>query len=385
MPAGLGRPVATDEAVIIGAAAIRRHWRRWLFALLSVVLLAFVVSQLTSVSALAADVSDADWRWLAVALVLQVAFFLLFGGLYRFGLGAVEVRSNALRLVPVLLASIFAKTVLPLTAAPAAAVFIDDAATRGESGPRTAVAMIVVLIVDLLTALPFVVAGALALVLSSKLIAFALVGTALFVVFIAALLIGLVLAAARPGWLARILGALAALTNRVLGRVGRPDVVSDAWAPRTTSQLVAGVASVPRHRREIAIALGFGLALHAVNLAGLGALFLTFGQPLDGAALVAGFGMSIVFFIISIVPDGIGAVEGAMALVFVALGMPAAAAIAVTLSYRALNIWIPVLLGFWCARRLRLFGGRGVEAGPQRTHDLEPVPELVPVAIEAVD
>ena len=52
-------------------------------------------------------------------------------------------------------------------------------------------------------------------------------------------------------------------------------------------------------------------------------MFLAFGQGLDPAALAAGFGMSIVFFIIAIVPDGIGAVEGAMALVFVQLGMAA--------------------------------------------------------------
>ena len=66
--------------------------------------------------------------------------------------------------------------------------------------------------------------------------------------------------------------------------------------------------------------------------------------------------MSIVFFIIAIVPDGVGAVEGAMALVFVQLGMPPTTAILVTLAYRILNVWIPVAIGLWCARRLRLFG-----------------------------
>jgi uncharacterized membrane protein YbhN (UPF0104 family) len=36
--------------------------------------------------------------------------------------------------------------------------------------------------------------------------------------------------------------------------------------------------------------------------------------------------------------------------------MPATAAILVTLAYRILNVWLPVAIGFWCARRLRLFG-----------------------------
>jgi uncharacterized protein (TIRG00374 family) len=352
----------------------RRPWQRWLLALLSVALLAFVISQFTSVSSLGADLSGADVRWLAVALALQVAFFLLYGWLYQHGLAAVDVESEALRLVPVLLASIFAKTVLPLTAAPAAAVFIDDATSRGQSGPRTAVGLVVVLIVDLVTALPFVVAGALALVLRSTLVGFALVGTALFAAFIVALVLCLVLAARRPTLLAGLLRAVGTATDRLLVRLGRRAVVPEGWGQRTTDQLVAGVTAVPGHGREIALAACYSLATHVVSLAALAALFLAFGQRLDPAALAAGFSMSIVFFVLSIVPDGIGAVEGAMALVFVALGMTPSAAVVVTVAYRILNVWIPVVVGFACVRRLRIVGGPGAVGAPagRRTTRVRP-------------
>ena len=360
-PARSGAIPGGGQATTAASPRRRGGWRRWLFALLSLALLAFVVGQLATVRDLGADFSGADPRWLAAAVVLQVAFFLLYGGLYQYGLAAVEVRSSALHLVPVLLASIFAKTVVPLTAAPAAAVFIDDATARGESGPRTAVAMIVVLLVDLLTALPFVVAGAAALVARSTLVAFALIGTALFVAFIAVLLVGLVLAVRWPARLAALLGLVGRAVNWLLVRLGRRAIVPDDWGAWTAGQLAAGVVSAPRHPRELAVAVGFGLAVHIVNLVGLAALFLAFGQPLDPAAVAAGFGMSIVFFILSIVPDGIGAVEGAMALVFIALGVAPAAAVVVTIAYRVLNVWIPVGLGFFCARRLRLFGGADIE------------------------
>ncbi len=362
--AGAGRPAPSAGA----AAAARRGWgwRRWLFVLLSAALAVFAVSQFTTFSELGANFSGADWRWLAVAAGLQVVFFALYGGLYQRGLAAVEVKSDALRLVPVLLASIFAKTVLPLTAAPAAAVFIDDATSRGQSGPRTAVAMIVVLVVDLLTAVPFVVAGAAFLVARSTLVGFALFGVALFGAFIVALLPGVAHAARWPARLADVLGVLGGMANRVLLRLGRGALVAHDWGQRTAAQLVAGVASIPRHRPDIAVATGYAMAIHVVSLAGLAALFLAFGQPLDPAAVAAGFGMSIVFFIVSIVPDGIGAVEGAMALVFVALGMTPAAAIVVTIAYRVLNVWIPVALGFACVRYLRLLGGGGLGAGPAR-------------------
>jgi len=342
---------------MIGPVTKRQFaWRRWLFVLLSVALLAVVVSQFTSAQALGVDLSKADWRWAAVALVMQAVFFLLYGGLYQSGFRAVGVTSRAMSLVPVLLASIFAKTAVPLTAAPAAAVFIDDAMARGQSGARTAVGVVVVLVVDLLTALPFVVAGTVALVLRARLVAFALVGTGLFVAFIGAVLSSLALAALRPGWLEALLAGCRAVVNRSARLLGRPAFLPDGWAGRTTDQLAAAVTSIPGHPRDIAIASGYGLLLHLANLAGLGALFLAFGQGLDPAALAAGFGMSIVFFIIAIVPDGIGAVEGAMALVFAQLGMAPTAAILVTVAYRILNVWLPVAIGFWCARRLRLFG-----------------------------
>jgi Mg2+-importing ATPase len=334
----------------------RFAWRRSLFVVLCVVVVAIVASQFTSAEALGADLSNADPAWVAVAVLLHGAFFVLYGGLYAAGFRAVGVSSGALRLVPVMFASIFAKTAVPFTAAPAAAVFIDDAMARGQSGPRTAVGVVVTLAVDLLTALPFVLAGTVALVMRDRLVAFGLLGTAVFVVFIGGVLATLVLAARMPRLLERLLAACGALVNRAVTLVGRPAPVPDGWARNTTKTLAAAVTSIPGHPRDIAIASGYGLLLHLANLAGLGALFLAFGQGLDLAALAAGFGMSIVFFIIAIVPDGVGAVEGAMALVFVQLGMPATAAILVTLAYRILNVWLPVAIGFWCARRLRLFG-----------------------------
>lgn len=347
----------------------RLAWGRLLLVALGILLLVVVAGQFMNAQALAESLSSADWRWAAVAIVMQVVFFVLFAGLYQAGFRAVGVSSQIGRLVPVLLASIFAKTAVPLTAAPAAAVFIDDATARGQSGPRTAVGLIVVLVLDLLTAMPFVSAGAWALVVRDRLVPFALGGTGLFAGFIVVLLVILVLAALRPTWLAATLGAFQAVANRLAHLLGRSAFLPDDWAARTTEQLTAAVMSIPGHPRDITIATGYGLLLHAANLVGLAALFLTFGQGLDGAALAAGFGMSIVFFVVTVVPDGIGAVEGAMALVFVQLGMTPTAAILVTVTYRILNVWAPVALGFWCARRLRLFGG---EVEPARSRVAEP-------------
>jgi uncharacterized membrane protein YbhN (UPF0104 family) len=336
----------------------RYPWGRLLLLVVSVAFVIFLVGEFTTVRSMGSDLARADAGWATIALLAQAACFLLYGWLYQYSFRAVGVASEALRIVPVMLASMFVKTVVPLTAAPAAAVFIDDASARGQSGARTAVGLVVVVILDLVTALPFVAAGALALVLRAQLVAFALAGVFMFVAFIVALLVLLVLAAWRPAWLVELLGLLAAAVNRGAGLLGRGKPVADEWPSHAGEQLVAAVTLIPSRRRDIAVALAFGLVLHCANLASLAALFVTFRQNLDVAALVAGFGMSTVFFVIAIVPDGIGAVEGSMALVFVQLGMAPSTAIVVTLAYRVLTVWLPVAVGFWCARRLRLFGAR---------------------------
>jgi hypothetical protein len=63
-----------------------------------------------------------------------------------------------------------------------------------------------------------------------------------------------------------------------------------------------------------------------------------------------------------------------MALVFVQLGMAAPAAILVTVAFRILNVWLPVAIGLWFARRLRLFGA-GERAGERAG---EPAPAIEP-------
>jgi uncharacterized membrane protein YbhN (UPF0104 family) len=62
-----------------------------------------------------------------------------------------------------------------------------------------------------------------------------------------------------------------------------------------------------------------------------------------------------------------------MALVFVQLGMTTPAAILVTVAFRILNVWLPVAIGLWFARRLRLFGAR--EPAGERAREPAPVVE----------
>jgi hypothetical protein len=93
-----------------------------------------------------------------------------------------------------------------------------------------------------------------------------------------------------------------------------------------------------------------------VNLAALAMLFLAFRQPAGPGALVAGYAMCILFWIVSITPQGIGIVEGVTALVLASLGVPAEKAAVIALAFRGLTFWLPFGIGFFQLRRVKSFG-----------------------------
>jgi uncharacterized membrane protein YbhN (UPF0104 family) len=65
---------------------------------------------------------------------------------------------------------------------------------------------------------------------------------------------------------------------------------------------------------------------------------------------------------VAITPQGVGVVEGGMALAYTSLGIPGPVAAAVVLGFRGLNVGLnvglPVLAGFLLLRRNRLFARR---------------------------
>jgi uncharacterized membrane protein YbhN (UPF0104 family) len=90
----------------------------------------------------------------------------------------------------------------------------------------------------------------------------------------------------------------------------------------------------------------YGLVSQALLGVVLAMLLLAFRQPASLAIVVASLGVAGIFAIVSPTPSGVGAVEAAVAVVLVAFGLGPAAALIVSLAFRGLTLWLPVLYGF---------------------------------------
>ncbi|HLF76596.1 MAG TPA: YbhN family protein [Dehalococcoidia bacterium] len=75
-------------------------------------------------------------------------------------------------------------------------------------------------------------------------------------------------------------------------------------------------------------------------------VFWAAGYSISPGLLLAGYGLPNLAGKLSILPGGVGVVEGSMAALYAALGVSGSIVVVVTLGYRLLSFWIPVALGF---------------------------------------
>jgi len=112
---------------------------------------------------------------------------------------------------------------------------------------------------------------------------------------------------------------------------------------------------VAGHPSRLTQTIGTALLAHLLDITTLYILFRAFNQPISLGILVAGYAVGILFWIVSVTPQGIGVVEGLMVLVFTSLGVSGVVASTVVLAFRGLTFWIPMLLGFFAVQRMQLF------------------------------
>lgn len=315
---------------------------------------------------LGAKLGRAQWPWLVVAAALHLAYFFPYALLYEYGFAAVGVRSRLPALIPLVFAAVFANAVLPSGGAAAAALFIDDAKQRGQSGARAAVGTVLVLLADLVTLVPFLVYGLVALALHRDLRFYDLLGAGIFVLYVSGLSGLIALSGWKPDWIYRLFGWARRVANRVGGRFKHPDLLKEGWDRKSADQFTDAAHQLTRHPKPLAWSLFYGTLVDVISLASLYACFLAFRQPIALGPLVAGFSIGVVFWVIAVIPHGVAAEEGMMMLVFTSLGIPGATAAAVTLVFRLVNYWLPLALGFFFLRSVRSFGiGKSIGGKPK--------------------
>jgi len=328
---------------------LRRYWLALLLIIAFAVLIALSYNEL---QAIARVLLRSRWQWIAVAVILQGIYYVVYTYEYVLGFAAVGVQSRVLELLPVLFASIFVKAVIPSGGISSLAVFIQDASRRGQPGARAAEGSLLILVADLVAVIPLIIIGLVYLAARHVLVDYQLLTSILFLVFTAVLIVIVLLGR----WLPRQLQHGFIWTERGINWVART-VTHRPWLPvgwggQQAAQFIGAAHSLTKHPRLIGYIFGTALAGHLINLISLAAVSLAYSSRLGAATITAAFAMNIVFSVITILPHGLGVAESVMVLVFLSLGVALPVAIVITVAYRGLNVWLPIVIGFFFLRQV---------------------------------
>jgi uncharacterized protein (TIRG00374 family) len=329
--------------------------RRWLFWLLVIAFAVWLVASRTEVGKLAETLAQGKWQWVLLAAALQLGHYVAFALMVQCAFQTVGVRSHLTELVPVTFASLFVNVAAPVGGASGVALFVDDAARRGQSGARAS-AGTVLMLVSQYTAFALVLAcGMVYLFWRRGLAAYQIAGAAALVLLVIGLSAVLLLGLWRPVHLHRSLEWVQRTANRLAGWLRRPAFLAEGWAARNAAEFTQAANAIAASPRGVVRTIGAALSMHLVHMASLFALFPAFYEPVQMGVGVAGFALGTLFWIVAITPQGIGVVEGVMVLVLSSLGVPPAQATVIALAFRGLGFWLPLSIGFLVLRRVKSF------------------------------
>lgn len=329
--------------------------QRWLLAILVAGFLWVLISRFAEIRQLLGTLVQGQLSWIALAAGLQLAYYVVYATLFWAAFRLVDIPSRVRDLLPITFASLFVNATMPSAGTAGIALFVDDARRRGHS-PAAATAG--TLLVQVSNNGVFVVILSMGLVLLfrhhnltvleiiSALIMFLLVGSMIFV---------LALGIFRPNWLFTVFTAVFRIVNGLGRLVKRPSLLPEAWPQKNAQEFIGAATAISTHPGRLGLTLVIALAMHLISMVSLVCLFLAFHQPLTANTLIVGYSMSILFMMVSPTPSGIGVVEVIVPIIYTSMGIPAEAGTAITLSFRGLSFWIPMLVGFFLLRQLSMF------------------------------
>jgi putative heme transporter len=370
----------TDDVIVRGRECARNTvWSRWsvhlvLVAVVVVAATLFFVADGETVRRVVGGVGSTNGTALAVGLLCSIAAMVNRGMLNRAAHHAIGLEATVPAMTRTASVAFAAQKVCKVAAA-GLLVFLRHGRRRGHE-PAAVAAACTLTSIAASTAMGVLLAVALAAMATTGTLSGWWIAAALgFAIYGCAVVVGALLL---RGWIRRD-GAAQALERfgRRVPFVQRMGPSPDAFATEFVDHLSAS--------RERGAAIG-RLLLHAVASKALGAMMLmaavaATGAPLSTPRAVTIYAGALAASMVSIVPSGLGVVEGSVAATLIAFDVaPASAALAVAL-FRFLDLWVPVLTGLALGRRELRLRTPAPEPLPVPLSVPSPVPLSVPLPV----
>jgi uncharacterized protein (TIRG00374 family) len=327
--------------------------RKILFVLVLVLAVAFVIFSFSELENIAATLKKSNWIFLMVALFFEGLWIynaaITYGVLYRL----VELQEKRGRLILLTAAANFVNVVAPSAGIGGMAVFLDSARHRDQSTGRVTVVGVLYILYDYAAFFCVLALGLIVLFRRGNLNAGELTATGVLLVIAIGMGSLLYIGYKSSERLGKILAWGARLVNRIAHPFIHREYLKEASAHFFAQEAAEGIAMMRGKRKELLWPFLFCLNNKALLICVLAFTFLALGTPFSVGTLVGGFSIAYLFLIVSPTPSGVGIVEGIMPVALNTLRVPWAAAVLITLVYRAVTFWFPLAVGAVALRLLQ--------------------------------
>ena len=332
-------PVAWSHARIV---------LRWLLGGVLVAGIVYAVTHLSDVKQVLTLLRQVRLSWLSVALALQLGTYICAARVLQRALGQHGVRQRLRGLMYLGLAKLFTDQVVPSVGLGGSLLIARGLERRGVPAGAAL--------------------GALVTSLAAYYIAYALVApVSLLMLWRRGALGGPVLALVTAFCFVIAILPVGLFWMRARGLRHLPE-----WATRLPSvrDAVHALLSLSPHLLRAPQLIGetvsLQVAIFGLDAATLGVMLAALGQSVQPDVVFATFVVSSVVATLTFIPAGLGTFDATCVALLHAHGATLEAALAATLLFRVLTLWIPLAPGLWMARR-EVAGARGVHAGGDQT------------------
>jgi uncharacterized protein (TIRG00374 family) len=319
--------------------------RKILLILLFFVAVAIAILSLGELERTWQTLHHSNFLFILLAILLFLGWTLNdaagYGSLYRL----MDVREKFWRLVLLSSSTNFINVVAPSGGFGGVAVFVDDAGKRGHPRGLAAAVGALYLFMDYAAFMVMLALGWAVYIRRHDLQPGEI--TASFIMLGIVLGMGvLIYIGSRSGeQLGRVLAWLSRQINRVLWPLLRREYFHEVAAREFGVEVAEGLSILHLKHRGILVPFLFALNSKFLQVLILGTTFLAFDVPFSTGTIIAGFASAYLFLVVSPTPHGIGMVETLLPLALASLGVSWEEAVIITLTYRGITFWIPLILG----------------------------------------
>jgi hypothetical protein len=179
----------------------------------------------------------------------------------------------------VVFASFFVNVAAPTGGASGAALFVDDAARRGQSSARTTAGVLLMATSHLTAFIPVLLVGLFYLFRQHDLQIYEIIGSLILLLLIVILSMIFLFGLRRPTKLRKLLYSLQKGVNWFGSRIKLPHLLKDDWAENNSNEFIEAAIAIAAHPLRLRKTILIALCAHLVDLSSLYVLFLAFHQP----------------------------------------------------------------------------------------------------------